>query len=63
MAVLPVILLVLVHWWSPVATSRTYATPLGQGLLAVSVLGIVIGYAWMLWLAQLPDDERVLVRR
>ena len=28
-----------------------------------SVLGIVIGYAWMLWLAQLPDDERVLVRR
>ena len=26
-------------------------------------LGIVIGYAWMLWLAQLPDDERVLVPR
>ncbi len=63
MAVLPVILLVLVRWWSPVATSRTFETPLGQALLALSVLAIVIGYAWMLWLAQLPDEERVLVRR
>jgi Flp pilus assembly protein TadB len=63
MAVLPVILLVLVRWWSPVATARTFETPLGQALLALSVLAIVIGYAWMLWLAQLPDEERVLVRR
>lgn len=63
MAVLPVILLLLVRWWSPVATSRTFETPLGQAVLALSVLAIVVGYAWMLWLGQLPDEERVLVHR
>ncbi len=63
MAILPVILLLLVRWWSPTATSRTFETPIGQAFLAVSVLAIVAGYAWMLWLAQLPDEERVLVQR
>ena len=64
MAVLPVILLVLVRWWSPAATARTFETPLGQALMAVSRRWqLSIGYAWMLWLAQLPDEERVLVRR
>jgi tight adherence protein B len=63
MAILPVILLVLVRWWSPAATSHMLETPLGQGLLAASVVCIVIGYAWMLWLARLPDDERILVRQ
>lgn len=63
MAILPAILLLLVRWWSPVATSRTFETPLGQAFLALSVLAIVVGYAWMLWLAQLPDEERVLVQR
>jgi Flp pilus assembly protein TadB len=63
MAGLPVILLFLVRWWSPAATTRTFETPLGQALLGGSVVAIVIGYAWMLLLAQLPSDERVLVRR
>jgi Flp pilus assembly protein TadB len=63
MAVLPVILLVLVRWWSPAATSRTFETPVGQALLAVSILAIVTGYVWMLWLARLPDEDRVLVRQ
>lgn len=63
MAVLPLVLLLLVRWWSPVATSRTFESPLGQGLLAVAVVAIVLGYAWMLWLAQLPNDERVLVNQ
>lgn len=63
MAALPVALLLLVRWWSPVATARTFETPLGQGLLAAAILAIVVGYAWMLWLARLPDDDRVLVRR
>jgi Flp pilus assembly protein TadB len=63
MAILPAILLLLVRWWSPVATSRTFETPLGQAFLAASVLAIIVGYVWMLWLAQLPDEERVLVQR
>jgi hypothetical protein len=63
MAMLPLILLLLVRWWSPVATSRTFESPLGQGLLAIAVVAIVLGYAWMLWLAQLPNDERVLVKQ
>ena len=63
MAVLPAILLVLVRWWSPAAAARTFETPLGQAVLGAAVLAIVLGYAWMLWLAQLPADERVLVRR
>ena len=62
MAVLPVILLLLVRWWSPTATSRMFETPLGQVFLAACVALIAIGYVWMLWLAQLPDDERVLVQ-
>lgn len=62
-AVLPAILLVLVRWWSPAAAARTFETPLGQAVLGAAVLAIVLGYAWMLWLAQLPADERVLVRR
>jgi len=63
MAVLPAILLLLVRWWSPAATSRTFETPLGQVFLAASVLAIVAGYVWMLWLARLPDEDRVLVGR
>ncbi|HEY1296997.1 MAG TPA: type II secretion system F family protein [Chloroflexota bacterium] len=63
MAVLPAILLLLVRWWSPTATARTFESPLGQLLIAVCVAAIAGGYTWMLWLARLPDEERVLVRR
>jgi tight adherence protein B len=61
MAILPAVLLFLVRWWSPAATSRAFETPLGQVFLAGSTVAIVLGYAWMLWLARLPDEERVLV--
>ena len=63
MALLPAILLLLVRWWSPAATARTFESPLGQVLIAVCVTAIAVGYMWMLWLARLPDEERVLVRQ
>jgi tight adherence protein B len=62
MALLPVILLVLVRWWSPAATLHTFETPVGQALLALAVVLIGLGYVWMLWLARLPDEDRVLVQ-
>ena len=64
MAVLPVILL---RAGALVVARRDRAhvrTPLGQAVVRrVGRWQLSIGYVWMQWLAQLPDEERVLVRR
>jgi len=61
LAALPLGLLAYVRWWSP-TSARAYESPIGQIVLAVCTLVLVLAYALMLWLARLPDDERVLVR-
>jgi tight adherence protein B len=61
LAGVPAALLLLLRWWSP-AAAQTFDGPVGQVLLGVCALAIAGGYASMLWLARLPDDDRVLVR-
>lgn len=57
----PLAVLALLRWWSPVA-ARVYDGWDGQLLLCGCALAVVAGYGAMLWLGRLPGDERVLVR-
>src|SRR5207248_3622208 len=52
LALVPVVLLVMLRWWSPLA-ARTFDGALGQSLLAACVVAVAGGYASMLWLARL----------
>ena len=61
LAAVPVVLLLLLRWWSPSA-ARAFDGPVGQLLLGGCALAIAAGYLGMLWLARLPSDDRVLVR-
>jgi tight adherence protein B len=61
LAGVPAALLLLLRWWSP-AAAHAFDGPVGQLLLGGCAMAIAGGYASMLWLARLPDDDRVLVR-
>lgn len=57
----PLAVLGLLRWWSPVA-ARVYDGWDGQLLLGGCALAVMAGYGAMLWLGRLPSDDRVLVR-
>lgn len=61
LALAPVALLLLVRGWSP-AAAQVFDGPVGQLLLAGCGAAVAMGYAGMLWLSRLPEEERVLVR-
>jgi tight adherence protein B len=61
LAGVPACLLLLIRWLSP-AAAETFDGPIGQLLLGACAAAIAGGYLGMLWLARLPDDDRVLVR-
>jgi tight adherence protein B len=61
LALLPLGLLLYLRWSSPTAV-RAYQTTLGEEILAGAALAVVAGYLLTLWLARLPEEERVLVR-
>jgi tight adherence protein B len=61
MLMLPVALLVLVRFWQP-ATAETLSTVAGQEILAGCAVVVLIGYALVLRIGRVPDEERVLAR-
>jgi tight adherence protein B len=62
MLVLPVGLLLLVRFWQP-ATAETLSTVTGQAILAGCALVVLSGYALVLRIGRLPEEERVLGSR
>ncbi len=58
-AALPLVLIFAVRGINP-AYLEVFSSPVGQALLALSLLSVAVGYAAMLWATRLPGDERVL---
>jgi tight adherence protein B len=58
-AALPVVLVFAIRGINPDYLD-VFSTPVGQGLLALCLLSVVVGYAGMLWATRLPGNERVL---
>jgi tight adherence protein B len=58
-AALPAVLIFAIRGINPDYLD-VFSTPVGQGLLALCLLSIVVGYAGMLWATRLPGNQRVL---
>ena len=58
-AALPLVLIFAVRGINP-SYLDVFSSPVGQALLALSLLSVAVGYAAMLWATRLPGDERVL---
>ncbi|MDR7551256.1 MAG: type II secretion system F family protein [Armatimonadota bacterium] len=58
-AALPLMLIFAVRGINP-GYLDVFSSPVGQGLLALSLLSVAVGYAAMLWATRLLGDERVL---
>jgi tight adherence protein B len=58
---LPLVVLLGLRTSQPLA-SQAFNTPTGQIVLAGAVAALAGGYALMLWLARLPDEEREVAR-
>ena len=58
-AAMPLVLIFAVRGINP-SYLDVFSSPVGQGLLALSLLSVAVGYAAMLWATRLSGDERVL---